>query len=553
MGVLENVRARLQPFMNANIFNVGKVHKVSAKKSPHPFRNMFAVLDVYTPSKAFMDAPDVAVPPASRTEYAVEDENSWEDAVFALVSLLDDYDRLTKHVKPLWSRYAAGDLDLAAVAVATNAAFDLARSMEDEIKPVLSNFGGPDTLLTAYFIATSAASGINVLDKERPGDPFNLEAYDRAQLCLVNSLTIVTSWAAIASPSSVLDSYNGKYGWYNEGVEDPASPPRARWRQDMAVLLELFDYLHILSSSFGGGSLIEDEMTRGIGELIYGYEDGGDMPLWLAWAAQIHLDILRSLGKNCGRGLDDMRQESLRIKRMMLHVPETSPERRAVLKAATSWDKDPIVKIRAQLKGLGIPQDDKRYTEFQFLRRNPIHCGLLIHNMRATLHRSGLQYAAPSGGLLSTVQLYHALREEKLFPEKLVWEDLETLWKMQGNPTFFVGKPPADLEGYFRNYCLSIGVSVSNWAPNRRKGVPSVNTENRRNMKFMGWSSLFMAERLAPARARPALSSDRIEEILMEGRRHQFKDGKAHIQPEMREQAKELEVSSTKTRQGDSS
>lgn len=57
---------------------------------------------------------------------------------------------------------------------------------------------------------------------------------------------------------------------------------------------------------------------------------------------------------------------------------------------------------------------------WRFLHRNPIHCGLLLHNMRVNLHLSGAAYAATPGGVIYTTQLYHTLRQEKLLPDQLV-------------------------------------------------------------------------------------------------------------------------------------
>ncbi|KAL6407653.1 hypothetical protein AUP68_08674 [Ilyonectria robusta] len=40
---------------------------------------------------------------------------------------------------------------------------------------------------------------------------------------------------------------------------------------------------------------------------------------------------------------------------------------------------------------------------------------------------------------------------------------------MQGDSAIFVGDPPTNCEDYFRNYCLYLGVSASNWALTKRK------------------------------------------------------------------------------------
>jgi hypothetical protein len=153
VGVLEKVRDILRPLIGAGVLNARELEKAgaAADKSKHegPFRNMFGILSVYEPSEAFRDAPDAIdptppdhVPMAAGVKYGMEPDNSLEEVFFALTTLFNDYERLREEIKSLWAEYKAGQLDLAAVSVATNTAFELARSMEDDIKPMLDSNGG---------------------------------------------------------------------------------------------------------------------------------------------------------------------------------------------------------------------------------------------------------------------------------------------------------------------------------------------------------------------------------------------------------------------------
>lgn len=263
----------------------------------------------------------------------------------------------------------------------------------------------------------------------------------------------------------------------------------------------------------------------------------------MAWAFQTYLDILQPFGADCGRPFEELQQASLKIKKAMLQVPTSSTERHRVLAVATKWDKDPIWMGRKEMIALGL-MADKNPPSFKFLRRNPLHCGLLAHHMRVTLHTSGLQYAAPPGALMCTTQLYHALRQESLLSDQVVWEDLEKVWKLQGNSAFFVGDLPTNLEAYFRNYCLSTGVSASNWAKTKRKGKINMNKENRRNLKYHGWVSLMLERRLALTGERLAWSSDLIDGILSEGHRQETLDGKGHLRPDVQKRTGNETVSS---------
>ncbi|OAA56820.1 hypothetical protein ISF_07336 [Cordyceps fumosorosea ARSEF 2679] len=76
--------------------------------------------------------------------------------------------------------------------------------------------------------------------------------------------------------------------------------------------------------------------------------------------------------------------------------------------------------------------------------------------MRAVAHEAGLPYAATPGALVGVVQVHHALRSERLLaPDEAVWDDLQTLWTLQGDASFFVGDLPTTKNGYFENHRAS--------------------------------------------------------------------------------------------------
>jgi hypothetical protein len=338
---------------------------------------------------------------------------------------------------------------------------------------------------------------------------------------------------------SIINNYNGKFGWYDEELGASGRTNRRKWDQDKAALMEIMPDLQFLSSNLGRG-VVEDELIRGVGAMMN--ESPGNTPLSLAWAAQIYLDILQNMGKDCEMGYKEMQVENLKIKKAMLNLPASCQERNRVLGVATKWDTDPIYKFQQQMITLGLLPPPGT-PSFKFLRRNPMYCGLWIHSMRTSFHYNGVHYAAAPGDVMVTTQLYHALRQEKCLPDGLVWKDLEKFWAMQGNATFFVGNPPTNRESYFKNYCLSLGVSATNWASNKRRGKVNLNNANRLNMKFNGWVSLNMGNRLIPTGEREPLSSDLIEGILDAGHRHTYLDGKGHVKPDMKDKAREAKAS----------
>ncbi|RBQ65614.1 hypothetical protein FVER53590_06009 [Fusarium verticillioides] len=108
--VLEKVRGYLKPIVEAGLFKPDDLDKKPDVKANHPVKGMFDVLNVYTPSEEFLNAPDITPTPTAEpeTQYTVEEEVTWEDAFFAFAALLRDYDYLSQEIHSLWEKYACG-------------------------------------------------------------------------------------------------------------------------------------------------------------------------------------------------------------------------------------------------------------------------------------------------------------------------------------------------------------------------------------------------------------------------------------------------------------
>uniref|UniRef100_A0A8H7NQU8 DUF6604 domain-containing protein n=1 Tax=Bionectria ochroleuca TaxID=29856 RepID=A0A8H7NQU8_BIOOC len=549
-NVLERVRDLLRPQMQAGVFNVEELDKARAARQGQnaggPFANYYSILGVYEPSEHYEEiAPPKTTPTAStqpEVKYTAEQDNSYEEASFLFAMLCVEYAELRSALEGLWKEWAQGKRDLASVSVATNLCFELARGMEDEVKPVLEKHGGALSFLEAYFKDICAAAGIDAHYRQEPGDQYNIRGYPFAHDLLINTVGVLSGYFKINSKDDLVTNYNGKFGWYDANLGDPEHlSHRENWNQDKTALMELLPDIQFLSSNMYRG-IVEDELIRGVGEQLQ--SGSAAIPMWLAWAFQIYLDILRPLGPDCGRGYEEMVHESNMIKNAMLNVPP-SEARDRVLSVATKWDEDPILLIRDQMIELGQIRGPGAHA-FQFLCRNPMHCGLWIHMMRTTFHRSGAEYIAEPGAVMVTTQLYHALCQEKLLGDDLIWEDLKTIWDMQGNASFFAIDAPASRDAYFNNYCLSLGLSAKNWVPtNRAKQVkgkkapaPTANNANKRFLKIMGRVSMLLSHRLMPTGARAAPSAEFLAKVLEEGRRHTLIDGKGNILPGKKEEAK---------------
>ena len=205
-----------------------------------------------------------------------------------------------------------------------------------------------------------------------------------------------------------------------------------------------------------------------------------------------------------------MCQEITTLKGYVDAHPKACPDLNKVLKTVTPlMEMDTIAMIRSDL---GQP-----YKDYTVWRRNPTHCGLWIHYAHTIFHREAIAYAAIPDAVMYTTQLYHALNEENLLSDR--WEDLDRLRGMHGNSTFFVGEPPKDFEGHWRNYCMSLGMSLANWASGKRNKNIKETKAARRQTKFKGPVSSWIASRIATKGDERLISTQAIEDAIEEGER----------------------------------
>ncbi|KAK7968802.1 hypothetical protein PG988_007875 [Apiospora saccharicola] len=518
--VLERVQDTLKPLLSGtdglDMSDVKKsVDGIGAgageKEKPKARSSVFEFLDVYEPSEEFLNAPDVVLPERNDAVYQVEEVDEGEEAIFAFMTLLADFGKLRDEVKVLWDKYSAKELDLAAVSVATNAAMEFARNLEEDMAPLLKRAGGSEVVAQQCHFALCDAAGHKFLAKKQAEDDFNYDAYEVGRLDYHNALLFTrTHWQANAPKS--LSQYNGKWGWYNERRDFTPKTGRAKWLQQKNAMAEfLSDNLYFVEFF---EQPVEDELIRGMKKI----RETGVTPIGYAFAVQLYLDILEHQRLTSPGGVDraytEMRETIVRIKTSLSRIPVGSKARQNALRVVTLWENDPIHQARKMLykeELLSRPQS-KPWT---FLRHHPMYCGLWVHYMRTKFHTEGNVYSAVPGAVMAVGQLYHAIRQEKSLPEDLKWEDMERFMQWQGHSTFFVGDPPTSPEGYVKNFMLTMGMSTTNWAPNKRTDKLDLTQATRRNMKFKGWASLLMQERYRENRP---MSTEVVMDILEKAR-----------------------------------
>jgi hypothetical protein len=100
----------------------------------------------------------------------------------------------------------------------------------------------------------------------------------------------------------------------------------------------------------------------------------------------------------------------------------------------------------------------------------------MLFRLNLRLQEAGAALVCAWGDLPAVIHLYNAVKQE--FPGNIPpWQDIEVIIKIQGKERIFVGDFPKNAEDYFKRFCLVMGYSASMFAPNRRQGRNTPQTQ----------------------------------------------------------------------------
>lgn len=130
----------------------------------------FASLTVYEPSEDFLNAPDIPRPAPVQNDdsatYEAEPLMDLEETLFAYALMIDDLIKIRAKVGWIWANLAGGAFDLAAAAVATNTACDLARNLMEDMCPMFKAHGGAINIAQKFYLMQCVANGFSVVSYE---------------------------------------------------------------------------------------------------------------------------------------------------------------------------------------------------------------------------------------------------------------------------------------------------------------------------------------------------------------------------------------------------
>ncbi|KAM5342265.1 hypothetical protein ACJ41O_013231 [Fusarium nematophilum] len=520
VGILEKVRDVLRPRMPPD----------TPVASVEDLGNRFSGLNVYEPSQEFLDAPDIVRPDNAQGDdavYEAEALKSLEDAIVAYTIMLNDINKIRSYITWIWSNYRDNTMDLANAALATNTGIDLARNLMDQIIPIFEDHGGVFKVAEKFSIVYAMQEGFSPDDIMSWGpDGGNEGVYEVADRTYLNASLLLRSLVNVLSPKNLPIYREGFFGTYNPESDRGSKSGRAKFKEDQIILAEFFTEAVTLARLVPAYP-VEDEFVRGVRQL----DKTGEMPFYLAYAAQILLDIHHTIRGHASSCLDTLIQhtsvmdndlrshlefhETLKID----HWTASNDRVLQEFQKSIKWiAQDPVFVAKervARRMGRATAESERH----RILKNSPVICGLLLYHFRAGMYDIGIAVANAWGSITYSAHLYNALQQEGLLTDR--WADMDVVQTLLGNSNFFVGDRPKTTEEYLKRYLLQMGYSASAFVrrsdrlpqnPGRHRSLAS--RAGPRGIKDVAPVSSMFIERYLRHSGQVDLSPEHVDEII---------------------------------------
>lgn len=222
---------------------------------------------------------------------------------------------------------------------------------------------------------------------------------------------------------------------------------------------------------------VENGSLRGMREM----DKTSTIPFSLVFAAQIFLDVHHIMRNDIYRSFRTMAEQFRAMstgleghlefhENLKLEIwPAVNDHIMRLLIQRMKWMfEDPVSKAKSKAwskTGMPVPSMEANCI----LIYSPLLAGLLVFQFRAETYEFGIAVANAWGSLVYSAHLYNALQSEGLLTKH--WHDMQIALTLLGDSSFWVGgERPRNADGYFRKFCLQMGVTASAFTNNPAKG-----------------------------------------------------------------------------------
>ncbi|ETI21696.1 hypothetical protein G647_08043 [Cladophialophora carrionii CBS 160.54] len=394
------------------------------------------------------------------------------EASVAFVCLLSDMQQMREVISDCWRGYQRGTLDLTTAALTSNTAFELAWRLEGDLED-LTGDGNVESLLKSQHAI--------LCQRMRDLPEYTDLSEDDFEFATHNAAPEAFLWSAykhlryfldlgcmktVVSPSA--DTYRPESGC-SRTLEQQA------FLEDRRFLSQVFsDIMVYMGGQDVHGDSHIDELTRGFLDMFW----SARVPLWLAFATQVFLDIHHMLHKQIGKGFELLQMVG---KMIVLSMEDQAKHHHNGSDGpfhpfAEAFDylsrmirdicEEDLLQRARDVTNLF---DGQQIESFRFLKMNPISCGIKLYAIKALYRHLALEFVnCRSDAILSCAHLNNALIQEGYMQGR--WRDMDFVYKAQDESNLYAGAAPQTPDDCHKRFCLAVlGFSITNFARNRRK------------------------------------------------------------------------------------
>ncbi|KAI9715458.1 MAG: hypothetical protein M1812_005934 [Candelaria pacifica] len=532
IGVLDKVREILRPRMPKGLRD--RLYGQAARRLPTPGKatdghmvNLFENLDVEDTTDAPLDPKSPALGQerinTMRGQYSVNPPVSdFEEVYFAVHCLLSDFYQIRKYLQEVWKSYNKGAIDLVVASITTNTAFDFARCLQEDFTKAFPDHTDFGKQMSILYVQLCIANNQDPESKEQPDDEINFAIYDDAESMFLITYGHLSSYIGIIGENNLPIYRPGTYGVYDAASDRTSKSSRDRFREDMILLLEIlpdFCYFSIVSSTVKGP--VTDEIACAVQEMI----TRNEVPIWLAFAAQVFLDIHHTFREKVSKGFNDLVKSAKYIENNIEQVLRYHAG--IGIKNSSDCDSEELFLVMNHIKQwvhTDVMQDARtRFFEiakfesppeesFLFLKYNPLYCGLLSFSLKALAQTETIDFVNSWHSISTCAHLYNALRQERLVSS--AWTDMDLALLMHESKDIFVGDFPKTIIDYSKRINIALGTSIVMSARNRRNTGFKNSKAGRRVLNNISPVSEVFWSRYRGTEGRAPLSPNDVETIL---------------------------------------
>ncbi|KAI1466234.1 uncharacterized protein F4812DRAFT_466031 [Daldinia caldariorum] len=457
--------------------------EAEAETTGDDFSNRFAGLKLYEPSEDFLNAPDIERPKVHEGDsgtYESEPPSSLEDLYIALTMLMNDLNKIRSRTEWIWTNYRDGFFDLAACAVTTNTAIDLARKLMEDVVPMFDSHGGLWEVMNRYHIIQVMMKGYQPFGLSSDvKDNFNYDTYDIASNTYILTYRLLEAFTRVVQPRVVPLYKEGMYGYYDPQSDRDSKSGYQKFEEDRVLHMQFFTELMAVERAVRDYP-VEDEFLRGIKELASTKE----VPFYLVFAAQIFPDIHYILRENVDRGFDTL---EMNLRFLDREIEEHFKFHKDLKIGNWGAGNDKIVRhLQARIQWMLA---DPVYREpvptsmepHLLLKMSPVLSGLVLYHFRSSMWEMGIALADAWGSITYSSHLYNALQSQRLMSDR--WSDMDMVRTLIGDSRFFVGDTPDTLDECFKKFCLPVGTTAAAFTKKRRQNLPLTSRSGPRGIK----------------------------------------------------------------------